>query len=280
MSTFLVLAASGNVGSALSTLLEQAGHTVRRATSRVAGAGQVHLDLVSGEGLADALTGVDGAFLLSPPGYVNQDVLLGRVIEEAKSRGVRKLVLMTAMGVDADPSAPLRKAELHLEASGLAWNVIRPNWFMQNFHTFWLHGITHANAVQLPTGTAKGSFIDARDIAAVAAALLQQSELEGQAFDLTGGESLDHNEVATLLSRELGRVIGYEDIPPDAMRGGLLAAGLPPAYAENLLVILEYFKLGYAARITDAVARITGTAPRTFAAYVHDYRDAYALAAV
>lgn len=280
MSTFLVLAANGNVGSTLSTLLEQASHTVRRATSRTAGAGQVHVDLVSGDGLAEALTGADGAFLLSPPGHVNQDELLGRVIEEAKARGVRKIVLMTAMGVDADPSAPLRKAELHLEASGLAWNVIRPNWFMQNFHTFWLQGIAHANAVQLPTGTAKGSFIDARDIAAVAASLLQRSDLDGQAFDLTGGEALDHDEVAALLTRELGRDIRYEDISPDAMRGGLLAAGLPPAYAENLLVILEYFKLGYAARITDAVAHITGKAPRTFEAYVRDYRDAYALTAV
>lgn len=280
MSTVLVLAASGNVGRELSRLLEDAGHTVRRATSRPAGAGQVRLDLVSGEGVGDALSGVDAAFLLAPPGYVNQDALLGRVIDEAVARGVRKIVLMTAMGVDADPTAPLRKAEVHLEASGLAWNVIRPNWFMQNFHTFWLHGITHANAVQLPTGTARGSFIDARDIAAVAASLLQRSDLDGQAFDLTGGEALTHDEVAAMLSHELGRPIRYDDIAPAVMRDGLLAAGLPAAYAESLLVILEYFKLGYAARITDAVARITGSAPRPFHAYVRDYRDAYALAAV
>jgi uncharacterized protein YbjT (DUF2867 family) len=151
---------------------------------------------------------------------------------------------------------------------------------MQNFHTFWLHGITYANAVQLPTGTARGSFIDARDIAAVAASLLQRSDLDGQAFDLTGDEALTHDEVATLLSQELGRTIRYDDIAPEAMRGGLVAAGLPAAYAESLLVILHYFKLGYAARTTDAVARITGTAPRRFEAYVSDYRDAFLLAAV
>jgi uncharacterized protein YbjT (DUF2867 family) len=280
MSTILVLGASGNVGSEVSHLLASAGHTVRRATSRTAGPGQVHLDLVSGEGLGEALTGADAAFLLSPPGHVNQDVLLGRAIDEAKAHHVRKIVLMTAMGVDADPTAPLRKAELHLEASGLAWNVIRPNWFMQNFHTYWLHGIIHANAVQLPTGNAKASFIDARDIAAVAASLLQRSDFDGQAFDLTGDEALDHHEVAAILSRELGRPIRYEDISPEAMRAGLLAAGLPAAYAESLLVILHFFKLGYATRVTDNVARITGTTPRRFVTYAADYRDAYALAAV
>jgi uncharacterized protein YbjT (DUF2867 family) len=104
--------------------------------------------------------------VLTSSNPVLSDSALGRLIDEARARRLEKVVLMSAMGADADPSAPLARAEQHLIASGLPWNVIRPNWFMQNFHTFWLHGITHANAVQLPTGTAKGSFIDARDIAA------------------------------------------------------------------------------------------------------------------
>lgn len=276
MSTFLVIGAGGTVGTELSRLLEHAGHTVRRATSRAAGPGQVHLDVAKGEGIADALVGVDGAFLLSPPGYTNQDELLGPVVEAAKTQGVKKVVLMTAMGADADPSAPMRKLELQLEGSGLTWNVIRPNWFMQNFHTFWLHGIKTASAIQLPTGHAKGSFIDARDIAAVASVLLTSSRFDNQAFDLTGDEQLDHAQVAALLSAELGRTIRYEDITPEAMRPGLLAAGLPPAYADFLLLILNYFKLGYAERVTTAVQDITGTSPRRFAGYARDYREAYA----
>jgi uncharacterized protein YbjT (DUF2867 family) len=276
MSTFLILGASGNVGSALSTTLEQAGHTVRRATSRPVGAGQVHVDLVSGEGVGAALDGADAVFLMSPPGHVNQDVILGRVIDEAVARGVKKAVLMSAMGADADPTAPMRKAELHLEASGLAWNVIRPNWFMQNFNSFWIHGITHQSAIQLPTGNAKGSFIDARDIADVAASLLQRSDLDGQAFDLTGSDSLDHDEVAAILSEVAGRTIRYQDVTPDEMRSGLLAAGLPAAYTEFLLVILHFFKLGYSAHVTDAVERITGRSPRRFRAYAQDYRAAFA----
>jgi len=276
MSTFLILCASGNVGSALSTTLEQVGHTVRRATSRPAGAGQVQVDLVSGAGIGAALDGADAVFLLTPPGHVNQDVMLGRVIDEAVARGVKKAVLMTAMGADADPTAPMRKAELHLEASGLAWNVIRPNWFMQNFNSFWIHGITHDHAIQLPTGDAKGSFIDARDIADVAASLLQRRDLDGQAFDLTGSELLDHHEVAAILSEVAGHTIRYQEVTPDEMRPGLLAAGLPAAYTEFLLTILHYFKLGYSARVTDAVERITGRSPRRFRAYAQDYRAAFA----
>jgi uncharacterized protein YbjT (DUF2867 family) len=279
MSTILVLGASGTVGSELSRLLAAGGHTVRRATSRAAGAGQVHLDLATGQGIDEAVAGADAAFLLSPPGYTNQQALLGPVIVAAQRHGVKKVVLMTAMGADADPNGEMRRTELQLERSGLAWNVIRPNWFMQNFHTFWMAGIQQANAIFLPVGTAKGSFIDARDISAVASVLLQDSRFDNREFDLTGPTALDHDEVAAILTRETGRALRYEEISADAMRAGLLGAGLPADYCEFLLVILEFFRLGYSERTTDAVATITGHAPRPFEHYARDYKGAFAVPA-
>lgn len=276
MSTTLVIGASGTVGSEVARLLAAQGQSVRRATHGVPrAADQVHLDLLSGEGLSQALQGVDQVFMLCPPGHTNQHVLLKPVIDAAKAQGVRKIVLMSAMGADADDSAPLRQAELHLIASGLAWNIIRPNWFMQNFHTFWLQGIREEGKILLPAGQAKGSFIDARDIAAVAVSLLQRRDLDNRAFDLTGPEALDHDEVAAILSRELGRPIAYEDISPEAMRTRLLAAGLPADYAEFLLLILGFFKAGYAQTVSSAVQDITGAAPRTFEAYARDHRHAF-----
>ena len=276
MSTTLVIGASGTVGSELSRLLAAQGQTVRRATSRApGGADQVQIDLARGTGIAAALEGVERAFLLAPPGHTNQHELLGPVIEAARERGLRRVVLMSAMGANADDNAPLRRAELQLEASGLPWNVIRPNWFMQNFNTFWLHGIQTQGRILLPVGRAKGSFIDARDIAAVAAALLSRDDLADREFDLTGAEALDHDEVAAILSRETGRDIRYQEIPPEAMLDGLLQAGVPRDYAEFLVLILGFFKAGYAERTTDAVQAITGRAPRRFADYARDHRQAW-----
>jgi len=196
-------------------------------------------------------------------------------IDAAKRAGVRHVVLLSAMGANADPSAPMRQAELHLEQSGLAWNTLRPNWFMQNFHTFWLPAIQATGNILLPVGSAKGSFIDTRDIAAVAAALLTGEAWRNQDFDLTGPEALDHDQVARILSDAAGRSIGYQDIPPEAMRSALLGAGLPADYTEFMLVILGFFKAGYAERITGAVQQITGRAPRTLAQYAADHRSAW-----
>jgi uncharacterized protein YbjT (DUF2867 family) len=276
MSRILVVGASGTVGSELVRLLQARGHAVAEATSRApTRSGQVALDVVAGTGVDAAFAGVERAFLLAPPGYTNQDELLRPLIDAARRSGLRRVVLMTAMGADADEAAPLRKAERHLEQSGVPFNILRPNWFMQNFNTFWLHGILNGGTIALPVGQARGSFIDARDIAATAAALLSGDGLANQAFDLTGAHALDHDQVAAILSRVTGRAIRFQDIAPDAMRAGLVGAGVPPNYADFLVMILGYFKAGYSERTTDAVQQITGAAPRSFEAYAADYRSSW-----
>ncbi len=277
MSSTLVIGANGTVGSEIVRLLRAAGHTVLKATSRPVTdpVTEVHLNLVTGAGLDTALKGVGKVFMLAPPGYTNQDELLNPVIDAAKAHGVQKIVLMTAMGANADENAPIRKAELHLERSGLAYNIIRPNWFMQNFNTFWIQGILEHGKIFLPVGTAKGSFIDARDISAVAARLLSTDDFNQRDFDLTGGVALDHDAVAAILSKVTGQTITFQDIPEGDMRSALLQAGLPPAYAEFLLLILGFFKLGYSERTTDAVQTLLGRPPITLEQYAADYCGAW-----
>jgi len=277
MSRILVVGASGTVGSELVKALRARGHEVVRATSKAdPAADQVHLDVVKGSGIAAAFDGIDKAFLLAPPGYTNQHELLKPLIDMAREKTLKKVVLMSAMGANAVDEAPLRQAEIHLERSGLAWNIIRPNWFMQNFHTFWLHGIVNGGKVFLPVGEAKTSFIDARDIAAVAAALLDSDRFDNRDFDLTGDESLTHAEAAALIGQATGKEIGFADITPDEMRANLLGAGLPADYTEFLLMILGFLKQGYNERRTDAVQAITGRMPVRFAQYARDYRQAWA----
>jgi len=276
MSKILVLGASGTVGSELVQLLKAKGHEVRRATSQKPTAtDQVQVNLLTGEGVEAALKGIEKAFLLSPPGHVNQNELLNPVIDQAKKAGVKKIVLMTAMGVNANEAAPFRQVERKLENSGIAYNIIRPNWFMQNFNSYWVHGIKTAGMIFLPVEKAKGSFIDARDIAAVAAELLSTDKFNNQEFDLTGGEALDHDQVASILSQVSGKKIGYQNITPAAMLEGLLGAGLPRPYSEFMLVILDFFRQGYSERKTDAVEKITGRKPIAFEQYARDHKSAF-----
>ena len=60
-----------------------------------------------------------------------------------------------------------------------------------------------------------------------------------------------------------------------AMVDGLIGAGLPRPNAEFLVMLLGFFKAGYAERTADAVAQITGGAPGSFERYARDHRQAW-----
>jgi uncharacterized protein YbjT (DUF2867 family) len=273
----LVIGAAGSVGSEVVKNLQSQGYKVRSTTSKKAAAtaDQVYLNLATGEGLKDAFEGVERAFFLSPAGYADQYAIISPLIQESKRRGLKKVVLMTAMGANAVETTPFRRAEVELEKSGLQYNIIRPNWFMQNFHTFWVHGIKTESKILLPVGDAKTSFIDARDISEVAAKLLVDDSRNNKDFDLTGPDAITHAQVANLISEELGKRISFQDITPEAMRTSLLQAQLPADYTEMLLFILGILKAGHAAAINDNVQMILGHKPRNFATYIRDFKAQY-----
>ena len=63
----------------------------------------------------------------------------------------------------------LMAAEATVRASGADWTIVRANWFDQNFDEGFLHPAVLAGAVTLPLGQSRHPFVDADDIAAVAA---------------------------------------------------------------------------------------------------------------
>lgn len=276
----LVVGGSGTVGSEITKILTNAGHAVRTTTSRALSktpqhSSQVKVNLTTGEGITQAFEGVERAFFLSPAGYADQYKTLSPLIQEAKRRGLKKVVLMTAMGANAVETAPLRRAEIDLEKSGLAYNIIRPNWFLQNFNSFWVHGINSQGQILVPGGDAQVSFIDTRDISAVAAKLLIDDSRNNRDFDLTGGEAVTHAQVAAALSQAAGKTIGYTSVAPAPFKAGLLQAGLPEDYSDFLLLIFGLLREGYSARVTDNVSQFLGREPFQLNQYAQDFRQAW-----
>jgi uncharacterized protein YbjT (DUF2867 family) len=273
-----VSGATGTVGGEVVRLLsKQGGVEVLAATRRPADAPAlpnvrwVGVDQATGASPA-LLAGVDALFLNSPPGYADQYAVLSPWIRAATQARVGRVVLMTAQGVDAHESIPFRRAELELEASGLPYRILRPSWFMQNFHTFWGEGIRRAGVLEVPGGDARVGFIDARDIADVAATLLTRDDASNGTHVLTGADALTHAEAAAVLARETGRAIRYVDADPVAFEATLVRAGLPKDYAALLVNLFAAVRAGAAATPTSDVLTLLGRAPRTLAEYARDHR--------
>ncbi len=165
--------------------------------------------------------------------------------------------------------------ELFLERSGAPFVILRPNWFMDNFHTSWLPPIQQAGVIPLPAAEARTSLIDSRDIGASAAAALRTDRFDGRAFTLTGPEALTYAEAAAILSKAAGRQIQYVAIDDESFIKSLVEAGVPADLAHYLAALFGFVRQGTTATVSAAVEELTGRAPRTLAQYAQDHASAW-----
>src|SRR5204862_2760380 len=120
-------------------------------------------------------------------------------------------------------------SEQHIRESGLAFTFLRSNSFMQNFITYFP---PRGGAIYLPWGNGTASFVDARNIASVAAEVLTSDGHEGKIYTLTGPATLGSAEVARILSEMTGREFKYIDVHEAAGRDGMLVAGVTLSQVE------------------------------------------------
>lgn len=268
-----VFGATGTVGNPLVEDLLESGHEVL-AVSRKSGSEKKGLTYVGTD--PSEMKGADAVFLLSPGGLADQHSVLKPYLEQAKQIKPARTVLMTAFGVEYAPAeVPLRKIEREVLDSGLDATVLRPNWFMQNFNSYWIQGILSDSRIYFPGGDAKAGFIDARDIAACAARLLTGAGHSGEGIGITGPEALDHNEVAQKLSAATGKKIEYVNVDPEDFKVSLKEAGLPADYIEVLSAIAAGLREGQAATVTDSVEALLGRKAISFDQYAKDYASAF-----
>ncbi|ACI59714.1 NmrA family protein (plasmid) [Rhizobium leguminosarum bv. trifolii WSM2304] len=269
--TLLITAASGTVGTHLVDRLLAAGHSVKAASRTVkhGASGHVKFDFADPSTFEEAIATVDAAYIVVPTGTTD----LGPVaafIDLAATKGV-KVVLQTAIGVDASDDIPYRQLELRVENSGARYVLLRPNWFFDNFHTFWLQGIRTHDLIALPAGDARTTFIDARDIADAASAALVGNQFDGQAITLTGADSLSYQEAADVISRLRNRTVRYEAVDTEGFTAYAQKTGLSATHAQFLAPVFYPVAQGWVGADNGEVARMTGKPPRRFVDYFSDY---------
>ena len=274
MAKILVIGATGHVGRPLVKELMARGEAVKAASRSgqpVEGAEGVAFDIYKPD-FETLFAGVDRMFLMLPGGHSDSKGLLLPLVNAAAARKV-KIVLQTAMGVNADDSIPYRQVELAVEKSGVPYVILRPNWFADNFHSFWKAGVAHGQ-ISVPAASGKTSFIDTRDIAASAAAVLTSSAFDNKAFDLTGPAALSYAEAAETLSAVLGKTITYQHMEPDAFVSLLASAGVPKDYAAFVTSLFHPVREGWSAGVSDNVKQLTGRAPLSVRAYAEHNKAA------
>lgn len=280
MAPILITGASGTVGAELVRILQQQGHAVRAAVrpESVAaypsseGVTAVGFDFAAPASFGPALAGVRRVFLMRPPAIAATKRLINPFIDAALAAGVEQIVFMSLLGAAENPIVPHHQVERYLDQCGVAWTLLRPSFFMQNLSTTHRSEIRELNEIVVPAGAGRTSFIDARDIAAVAARTLTEPGHLFRAYTLTGATALSYHDAARIFSVELGRTISYQQPSLARFVGLMRQRGLAWPFILVMLGIYTTARLGLAAQVTPETAQLLGRAPISLTQFVADYR--------
>lgn len=186
------------------------------------------------ESLAGALAGVDRLLLISSSELGQRATQHQSVIDAAKQAGVKFVAYTSILRGGDSPLALGREhgaTERALAASGLPHALLRNGWYLENYTWNLKPALTHGTFIG-SAGQGRIAAASRADFAAAAAAVLTGQGHEGKVYELAGDESFSMAELAAEVSKQLGRTIGYADMPAEQYRGALLGAGLPPPVAD------------------------------------------------
>ncbi|MEV0622827.1 NAD(P)H-binding protein [Nonomuraea sp. NPDC050404] len=250
----LVLGATGSTGRRVTEALRAAGHDVRAASR----SGETTFDWSDRGTWEAAVSGASAVYLMAPDGTPVDPGFVSLAVE----RGVERVVLLSSGGIEAMGDERLLAAERTVRRSGAAWTILRPSWFNQNFDEGFLQPAIIAGEVLLPLGDTRQAFVDATDIAAVAAAALTEDGHAGRTYEITGPGSLSFGEAVAIISRSIGREVRYLGGDEDYIAGnGFSGAAIQAAKAFSALRDLGDQP------VLDTVDEVTGRPPKSFETY-------------
>ncbi|RRQ73527.1 NmrA family transcriptional regulator [Streptomyces griseofuscus] len=255
----VITAPTGNIGrQLLSLLLESApaaGEELRvivRDPARLPDAARGHVDVVTGShaeaGVLDrAFEGADAVFWLVPPdaSLAPQDAYTGftrPAAEALTAHGVGHVVGVSALGrgTPLADRAGLVTASLAMDdliaGTGVAYRALANPSFFENL-------LEECDSIR-----EKGVFTDSvdpdrkaplvavADIAAAAAGLLLDRSWAGTgSVPVLGPEDLSPNDLARIMTEQLGRPVRYERQPLDELYTTLVGYGLHEAFAQGVV---------------------------------------------
>ncbi|MFD9698402.1 ergot alkaloid biosynthesis protein [Lentzea sp. NPDC059081] len=262
MST-LVIGGTGTTGGLLASLLPDA----RVATRKPVLPGQVRFDWDVPATFEAALDGVHGVYLIPPVGVVDPAPVVESFLSRA--RFVRRVVLLSSSAVQE--SATGMGALPALVRAVPEWAVLRPSWFMQNFtgdHQV-AQGVRDGEIVTA-TDDGRVGFVDAADIAAVAARALTDPVPHNTDHLITGPEALSYADAAAVVSELTGRVVRHRSVRAAELTDRI-AAAVPREFAALLAALDEDIRDGAEDRVTTTVEDVTGRPARSFRAFYGDF---------
>lgn len=184
----------------------------------------------------------------------------------AKELGVKKIVLLSGKGeVEAEA------CETIVKNSGVDYTIVRASWFNQNWsESFFLDPIL-SGEVALPMSNVLIPFVDANDIAEVAATVLLDNDYNGKTIEVTGPELITFKDIIHTISTVTNRNLNFHEITLEQYIEGMRQMQLP----EDVIWLIEYLFSNVLTnpnnqKISKDIEQVLGRKARTFLEYAKE----------
>jgi uncharacterized protein YbjT (DUF2867 family) len=261
----LILGGSGRTGSLVAMPLVEHGIRARSASRR---GSDVFFDWDDPATYPGALTGTDRVYLVTPVLRVRYASQVAAFLDQAEIAGVRHVTFLSTYNGDRAPrEIDIAAVEADLASrEAFTHSILRPAWVMQNFADDHLPVIN--GTITVPSGGGSEAFVDAADIAAVAAETLLNPDAHGAAhYALTGPQAVTFDEVAATIAAVSGQPVVYKDIDQEAWINRAVAAGVPADYAVMLRWLTGAIIAGDGSVPTGDIETVTGRPAASFEAF-------------
>jgi uncharacterized protein YbjT (DUF2867 family) len=256
----LITGGTGKTGRRIAERLAARGRPVRIGSR----SGTPPFDWDDQASWAAALEGVHATYLSYYPdlAVTGAASTVAAFAAAAVDAGVRRLVLLSGRG-----EREAQRAERAVQSAGAEWTILQCSWFSQNFSESYLLNPILDGEVTLPAGSVVEPFVDADDIADVAATALTQEGHVGREYELTGPRLLSFADAVGEIARATGRSISYLPVSAQEYSTALAAQGVPDSVIDLLGYLFTEVLDGRNAHVTDGVFRALGRGPRDFRDY-------------
>lgn len=184
----------------------------------------------------------------------------------AKELGVKKVVLLSGKG-----ETEAEACEKIIMDSGINYTIVRASWFNQNWsESFFLDPILSGD-IALPMTDVLIPFVDAEDIAEVAATVLLDDSYNGEIIEVTGPELLTFKDIVTTISKVSKRNLTLHHITLEQYVDGMKQMQLP----TDLVWLIEYLFSHVLTSpenqiITYDIEKVLARKPKTFLQYAQE----------
>jgi NAD(P)H dehydrogenase (quinone) len=266
-----ITGATGHIGGRAARLLSDAGVPARllvRDQSRAPSLpGTEVREAVYGDPSAvEALRGVETLLMVSG---AESDDRVGEhraFVEAAVGAGVRHVVYTSFVGASDSTGFLLGRdhgaTEQVIRDSGLEHTFLRDNFYAEVFP----HYADRSGALRGPAGLGRVAAVSRRDVAEVAARVLQDpGPHTGATYDLTGPAALTLDEIAETLTSVTGRPHRFVDETLDEARASRAHYGAPDWLVEAWISTYTAIRDGELDDVSDDIPRLLDRPATSFA---------------